>query len=108
MKFSKIKKLSVILLGMVVVFSASSSLCMASALQTAQNKIGTDKVAHFGVGFITNEVLQKTTKTTALERFAIVSGLAIVKESTDTTWDNHDILATCLGSVSANLLHGKF
>ena len=53
-------------------------------------------------------LITMTTKTTKLERFAIVTGIAMAKESTDTQWDTNDILATCLGSLSANMLHGKF
>lgn len=103
MLLSKIKMQTIGLLGTFVI--SSSSICMASPFQSIQNDIGTDKVAHFGAGYVITDVLEHTTK---LERFAIVTGIAMAKESTDTQWDTNDILATCLGSLSANMLHGKF
>ena len=106
MLLSKIKIQTIGLLGTLII--SSSSICMASPFQSIQDDIGTDKVAHFGAGYVITDVLEHTTKTTKLERFAIVTVIAMAKESTDTQWDTNDILATCLGSLSANMLHGKF
>ena len=81
------------------------SVASASPLQSAQDKLGTDKVAHFGVGFIVEDTLQKHTKMTPFERFMTVSTLAVVKEGTDDKFDRNDIFSTMLGAGMLDVSH---
>ena len=58
-----------------------------------------DKTAHFGVGYVVNDQLQKHTKMTFLERLGCVVVIAGAKELSDFHWDNHDFLATVAGCM---------
>jgi len=91
----------------------SSTCAFASPLQTIQDRIGTDKIAHAGVGYFVSDVLDRTTKLTPLERLGVVMGLEVAKESTDAEWSNKDVAATALGAlaqigISQLQVHGKF
>lgn len=59
----------------------------------------TDKVAHFGVGYMINSELKKHTKLTFIERIGCVAVVAGAKELTDEHWDNKDFMATMAGCL---------
>ena len=81
------KKLIILLMLMSI-----SSSCFATNLPT-------DKVAHFGVGYIVNDQLKKNTKMTFLERLGYVALIAGAKEATDSKWDWNDFGATMAGCL---------
>ena len=78
-----------ILLTLIVLLSITST---SYAMQT-------DKVAHFGVGYVINSELHKHTKLTFLERLGCVMIVGAAKELTDKHWDGKDFLATCSGAL---------
>ena len=84
-----------------------SSSCFASPLGELQDKIGTDKIAHFGAGYFINSELKRHTKMTDFERQLTVFGLSVIKEYADNKFDKNDIIATMLGSIGCSL-SGKF
>lgn len=63
----------------------------------------TDKVAHFGVGYVISDQLAKHTRMTFLERVATVSLIAYVKEKTDSRFDNADFAATVAGALALEI-----
>ena len=86
------------------VMLSTSGVAMAQSLQ---DKIGMDKIAHFGAGYIIADQLKKHTKMSALERSLTVATLATIKEATDSKFDTNDILATMLGATFLQI-SGKF
>ena len=86
---------------------ATSPMCSASPLQSIQDKIGMDKIAHFGAGYIIDNELKRYTKMTDFERVMTVAAVATIKEATDSKFDKNDIFATVLGALGCNL-SGKF
>jgi hypothetical protein len=103
------KKIAVAaMLGVSMVSPAIGSVANASPIQDIQDEIGTDKLAHFGVGYFVTDVLERTTPMTPIERGLAVTGLAAIKEATDNKWDTKDFLATVLGSAANLTVHGKF
>ena len=93
--------------------NASAGMVSASPLQTFQEKVGTDRVAHFGAGYVVSDILGRATDMSYLERGLAVTGLAGLKEATDAKWDNKDFIATVAGGL-ANIgfqqlqMHGHF
>lgn len=86
----------------------SSGMACASPIQDFQDKVGTDRIAHFGVGYIVSDTLDRLTPLTPIERGLVVAGLGALKEATDSQWDNGDLAATILGGVANIGVHGKF
>lgn len=73
--------------------------CFASSLHDVQDSIGTDKFAHFGVGYVVSNELQHVGMS-KLEAVATVAFLAYAKEKwVDDTFSKSDIGATILGGV---------
>lgn len=72
--------------------------CFASRLRDIQDSIGTDKVAHAGVGYIITDQLERNAHFSKLEAFATVAALAYIKERyVDDHFDSGDITATLSG-----------
>lgn len=94
---NKMKK--IIVLISLVLMLLPNSVSFAGPMQDLQNDVGTDKVAHFGVGYIINDQLERHTKFTPLERLLTVTAIAYVKESTDDHFDRNDLLATMAGGL---------
>lgn len=82
----------------------TSSVTFATPIQ---DRIGTDKIAHAGAGYLINNELGRHTKMSVLERNLAVLGLAVGKELLDKKFDSNDIIATMLGSLGCSL-SGKF
>lgn len=89
----------IIVLISLVLMLLPNSVSFAGPMQNLQNDIGTDKVAHFGVGYIINDQLERHTKFTPLERFLTVAAIGYIKEATDDHFDKNDLLATCAGGL---------
>ena len=100
-------KLKRILIMTTLCLGVVSSSCFASPLGELQDKIGTDKIAHFGAGYFINSELKRHTKMTDFERQLTVFGLSVIKEYADNKFDKNDIIATMLGSIGCSL-SGKF
>lgn len=88
----KIKILTILLISL-------SVPCFASSLHDIQDSIGTDKFAHFGIGYVVSNELQHAGMS-KLEAVATVAFLAYAKEKwIDDTFSKSDIGATVLGGV---------
>lgn len=75
------------------------SVCSANSLHDLQDSIGTDKFAHFGIGYVVSNELQHAGMS-KLEAVATVAFLAYAKEKwVDDTFSKSDIGATVLGGV---------
>lgn len=86
----------IILIAMILSLCTS---CFASSLHDLQDNIGTDKFAHFGVGYIVSNELQHAGMS-KLEAVATVAFIAFAKEKwMDDTFSKSDIGATVLGGV---------
>jgi len=73
--------------------------CFANSIHDIQDNIGTDKFAHFGVGYVISNELQHAGMS-KLEAVATVTFLAYAKEKwVDDTFSKSDIGATVLGGV---------
>ena len=87
----------IIILTMLLISLCTS--CFASSLHDVQDSIGTDKFAHFGVGYVVSNELQHVGMS-KLEAVATVAFLAYAKEKwVDDTFSKSDIGATVLGGV---------
>lgn len=76
------------------------TLCFASSLHDIQDKIGTDKFAHFGMGYVITDQLQRNVGMSTLEAIATTAFIAYVKEKLiDDTFTGEDITATVLGGL---------
>ena len=68
-----------------------------------QDKIGVDRVAHFGVSYIINDQLQAAGMT-MLEATLTTIAIGAAKEKwVDKKWDGGDFTADCLGALTANI-----
>lgn len=87
--------------AMVILTLSLPQVCFAETeLHKIEDEIGVDKFAHFGAGYFINDQLKRNTHLTAIERVAIVYGLAYAKERwVDPTFDHSDINATVLGAA---------
>lgn len=95
----------IIMLTMLMVSLCTS--CFASSLHDIQDSIGTDKFAHFGVGYVVSNELQHVGMS-KLEAVATVVFLAYAKERwVDDTFNKNDIGATVLGGMIP-LYHKEF
>lgn len=105
----KIKKMAVaIMLGSMGITSAAGiGTANASPIQSFQDKVGTDKIAHFGAGYIIADLCDKSGISNA-GQLGVVTGVAALKESMDDKWDTKDFIATVLGGITNIGLHGKF
>lgn len=104
----KAQKLAVaVMLGATSAASIAAPIASAGPLQTLQDRIGTDRVAHFGVGYVLSDLCGQAKMTNA-ERTAVVVGAAALKEGTDDKWNNKDFVATVLGGLVNIGVHGKF
>ncbi len=74
-------------------------LPMTCSAESLQDRIGTDKCAHFAVSYVINDQLHRNTKLTPLERFGVVAAIGAVKELTDDHWDSKDFAADCAGAL---------
>lgn len=73
--------------------------CFANSLHDIQDDIGTDKFAHFGVGYVVSNELQHVGMS-KLEAVATVAFLAYAKEKwVDDNFTSGDITATVLGGL---------
>lgn len=81
--------------------------CFAGSLHDLQDDIGTDKFAHFGVGYVVSNELQHAGMS-KLEAVATVALIAYAKERwVDDTFNKNDIGATVLGGIIP-LYHREF
>lgn len=102
------KATKALVLGMAVSASMLTPVvASASPIQKIQDRIGTDRIAHFGAGYIIADFCGKT-KMTTFEKGAVVVGVAALKEATDDKWDAKDFTATVLGGITNLSIHGKF
>ena len=68
-----------------------------------QDKVGVDRVAHFGVSYIINDQLQAAGMT-KLEATLTTIAIGAAKEKwVDNKWDGGDFTADCLGALAANI-----
>lgn len=87
-----------ILIIFIMLISICTS-CFANSLHDIQDSIGTDKFAHFGVGYVISNELQHAGMS-KFEAVATVAFLAYAKEKwVDDTFSKLDIGATVLGGV---------
>lgn len=71
----------------------------AQSVHDIQDNIGTDKFAHFGMGYVISNELQHIGMS-KLEAVATVAFIAYAKEKwVDNTFDKNDISATVLGGM---------
>ena len=81
--------------------------CFASHVVNLQNSIGTDKFAHFGMGYVLSNELQHAGMS-KLEAVTTVAFIAYAKERWgDNTFSKTDIGATVFGAVIP-LYHKEF
>lgn len=81
--------------------------CFANSLHDLQDNIGTDKFAHFGIGYVVSNELQRAGMS-KLEAVATVAFIAYAKEKwIDDTFNKSDIGATVFGAVIP-LYHKEF
>ena len=74
--------------------------CFANSLHDMQDSIGTDKFAHFGMGYVITDQLQRNVGMSTLEAIATTAFIAYAKEKwVDDTFTNEDITATVLGGL---------
>lgn len=84
-----------------------SVTCFAGSLHDLQDNIGTDKFAHFGMGYVLSNELQRTGMS-KFEAVATVALIAYAKEKwVDNTFNKNDIGATVLGGMLP-LYHREF
>lgn len=82
-----------------ILLMSLSVTCFANSLHDIQDSIGTDKFAHFGVGYVISNEFQHAGMS-KLEAVATVAFLAYAKEKwVDDTFSKSDIGATVLGGV---------
>lgn len=82
-----------------ILLMSLSVTCFANSLHDIQDSIGTDKFAHFGMGYVISNELQHAGMS-KLEAVATVAFLAYAKEKwVDDTFSKSDIGATVLGGV---------
>ena len=87
----------IIILTILIISLCTS--CFANSLHDIQDSIGTDKFAHFGVGYVISNELQHVGMS-KLEAVVTVAFLAYAKEKwVDDTLSKSDIGATVLGGV---------
>lgn len=90
------RKLLLALCCAIFLFSTKAN---ANGLHDLQDSIGTDKFAHFGVGYVISNEFQHAGMS-KLEAVATVAFLAYAKEKwVDDTFSKSDIGATVLGGV---------
>lgn len=95
-----------IIVTLFLVFTMMSS-CFASSIHDIQDNIGTDKFAHFGMGYVISNELQHAGMS-KLEAVATVALIAYAKERwVDDTFNKNDIGATVLGGMIP-LYHREF
>lgn len=95
----------IIILTMLLISICTS--CFAGSLHGIQDSIGTDKFAHFGMGYVLSNEFQHAGMS-KLEAVATVAFLAYAKEEwVDDTFSKSDIGATVLGGVIP-LYHKEF
>lgn len=81
--------------------------CFANSIHDIQDSIGTDKFAHFGMGYVVSNELQYAGMS-KFEAMATVAFLAYAKEKwVDDEFSKSDITATVLGGVIP-LYHKEF
>ena len=91
------KKFLSIIMIMAIAVVALGNVCMAQPLQ---DRIGTDKAAHFAVSYLLNDTLYRYTKMTQLERFLTVAAIGAAKEKfVDSHFDKGDFAADMLGAI---------
>lgn len=95
-------------LVLVILFVVSSP-CNANIsdfFHSQQDKIGVDKFAHAGAGYVISDQLKKHSNMNAFWRVMFVAGLAAVKEEIidKGNWDRVDFYATVFGSVYYEVL----
>ena len=90
-----------------ILLMSLSVTCFANSLHDIQDSIGTDKFAHFGVGYVISNEFQHAGMS-KLEAVATVAFLAYAKEKwVDDTFSKSDIGATVFGAVIP-LYHKEF
>lgn len=83
-----------------LLFTLSCSYCSAGSLHDIQDKIGVDKFAHFGAGYIISDQLQRNCGMSALESVLLTTLIAYAKERLiDSKTDTGDISATTAGAL---------
>ena len=88
----RLNKILLFFFCILVLFTAKGN---ANPLQD----IPVDKAAHFGVGYIISDQLQRNAKCSAFEAFLITTGIAWAKEKLDDHVDNDDAYATMAGAL---------
>lgn len=109
MLFQKVDKATkALVLGMAVSTSMLIPVvASASSIQSFQDRVGTDRIAHFGAGYIIADFCEKT-KMTTFEKSTVVVGVAALKEATDDEWNTKDFAATVLSGIMNLSIPGKF
>lgn len=87
-------------LFVVLLLATQFSYCLANPLHDIQDKIGTDKFAHFGMGYVITDQLQRNVGMSTLEAIATTAFIAYAKEKwVDDEFTGEDITATVLGGL---------
>lgn len=103
--FGCVKMRKIITLTILLISLCTS--CFANGLHDVQDNIGTDKFAHFGMGYVISNELQRAGMS-KLEAVATVAFIAYAKERwIDDTFNKNDIGATVLGGMIP-LYHKEF
>lgn len=83
------------------------AVCFANVsdfFHSQQDRIGVDKFAHFGAGYVISDLLKGDKKLKWEDRLLIVTALAAAKEEfIDHNWDRKDFWATVAGGVLSEL-----
>lgn len=92
----KMKKILIL----IIIFMLITTISLASPLHDMQDKIGTDKFAHFGMGYVITDQLQRNVGMSTLEALMTTAFVAFAKEKwVDDTFTGEDITATVLGGL---------
>jgi hypothetical protein len=68
-----------------------------------QNKIGVDRVAHFGVSYIINDQLQNAGMSPFAATLTTIAIGAAKEKFIDNKWDQGDFAADCIGAMLVNV-----
>ena len=91
-----VKKITILTMLLISICTS----CFANSLHDMQDSIGTDKFAHFGMGYVITDQLQRNVGMSTLEAIATTAFIAYAKEKwIDDNFTSGDITATVLGGL---------